>query len=414
MNQNLELVKELELPIIRSTALIMLIASTLSIFFNEALGLDKRLVILCIAGVVIFSLIYYFSYKTRFFQIVKSSVLIVTLVYLDAGWLLNYGLTSAIIAYFAIWALFATILLTRKEMFIWLGIFVVNLTILVWIELKNPDLVGDYPTKEAAIWDAFYTLIIAVLLLAVIIRHARRKYKNQYLRAKHADELKTAFLANFSHEIRTPLNSILGFSELLLDPEERDQLEERLKIISSNSEYLMKLIEDILDLSRIETDQLIIQPTQIDLSTLIIELCDEYQLRLKVADNKDVSLNCSIPKTPVTIITDKKRILQVLRNLLENAIKFTRQGSIDVILTESDRGVTVSVKDTGIGIDKNHLKTIFKRFVKTGHDLSHNQRCVGLGLALAKHLVKKLNGRISVVSSLGEGSTFSIILPKKI
>ncbi|MEG0794993.1 MAG: ATP-binding protein [Odoribacter sp.] len=222
-------------------------------------------------------------------------------------------------------------------------------------------------------------------------------------KAEEADRIKSAFLANMSHEIRTPLTAIVGFSELLTetdDPEEKKNFQE---IIQINSGLLLQLTNDVLDLSRMEAgkDEVVLEET--DMNHLLEEIGRTYQLKMR----KGVELHIECPDYKILIQTDRSRVTQVLFNFVSNAIKNTTQGSITLSLTREEKEVCLSVTDTGCGISKDKLDTIFERFVK----INDFVQGTGLGLSICRTIADKLGGHIDVRSELGKGSTFSFFLP---
>ena len=222
-------------------------------------------------------------------------------------------------------------------------------------------------------------------------------------KAEESDHLKSAFLANMSHEIRTPLNAIFGFSGLLATAENYEERDEYINIINNNNELLLQLINDILDLSKIEANTLEFVYSDIDINQL---LCDiEQTSRLKAADGVQVSF---VEKLPHCIIrTDKNRLSQVVTNFINNAIKFTKEGSIYFGYKHKENNLYFYVSDTGCGIDKDVKDSVFQRFVK----LDSFAQGTGLGLSICQMIVHKLGGEIGVDSELGQGSTFWFTLP---
>ena len=225
-------------------------------------------------------------------------------------------------------------------------------------------------------------------------------------KAEESDRLKSAFLANMSHEIRTPLNAIVGFSGLLTSAENAEEREEYINIINSNNELLLQLINDILDVAKIEAGTLEFIDSDIDINQLLSDI--EQSSRLKVAAGVQVEF---VDKLPYCVIqTDKNRISQVITNFINNAIKFTEKGSIRFGYRHEGDLLYFYVSDTGCGIEPDKIDTIFNRFVK----LNNFAQGTGLGLSICQMIVKKLNGEIGVESELGKGSTFWFTLPDSI
>ncbi|MDH6357334.1 ATP-binding protein [Parabacteroides sp. PF5-9] len=223
-------------------------------------------------------------------------------------------------------------------------------------------------------------------------------------RAEDANRLKSAFLANMSHEIRTPLNAIVGFSSILSTAEDEEEKQNYINIIESNNQLLLQLINDILDLSKIEAGVMDYNYTNINLNTLLTELKDSTQNRVK--KNVEVLFD---EKLPICYIhAEKTRLTQVMNNLLSNASKFTKEGSIRIgYKVNNEDTLYFYVADTGSGISKDQLGTIFGRFVK----LNNFVPGTGLGLSLCQTIVHSMGGEIGVNSEEGKGTTFWFTIP---
>ena len=226
---------------------------------------------------------------------------------------------------------------------------------------------------------------------------------NERDRAEASDRLKSAFLANMSHEIRTPLNAIVGFSSLLASAENVVEKELYNSLISHNNELLLNLINDIIDLSKIEAGYLELHQNWFNLTELLDECVAEYARLLP----SGVELLTSYPEHDALVELDKLRIKQILNNFLSNALKNTIRGYVEVFYEIDKHCVRIGVKDTGRGIPQNMLAKIFERFEK----VDSFAQGVGLGLSICKSIVDKMNGRIQVYSQLGLGTTFIAELP---
>ena len=222
-------------------------------------------------------------------------------------------------------------------------------------------------------------------------------------RAEDADKMKSVFLANMSHEIRTPLNAIVGFSEIIAVTESEEEKMEYLEIIQRNSNLLLQLINDILDLSRIESGKSEMHFQQVEIAGLVEEVEKVHQLKMK----SNVELKVIRPEGEYWTSTDRNRVMQVLFNFLSNAIKNTEKGSITLGLKHEGPWLKLYVSDTGCGISKEKLPQIFTRFEK----LNDFVQGTGLGLSICKSIVERLGGRIEVTSELGQGSMFALYLP---
>lgn len=222
-------------------------------------------------------------------------------------------------------------------------------------------------------------------------------------KAEESDRLKSAFLANMSHEIRTPLNAIVGFSGLLAVTDTAEEKEEYINIINSNNDLLLQLINDILDLAKIEAGTLEFVSSDVDINQLMADI--EQTSRLKAADGVQVSFVEKLPHCLIRV--DKNRVSQVLTNFINNALKFTTEGSIRFGYRHEGNELYFYVTDTGCGIAPEELDRVFNRFVK----LNSFAQGTGLGLSICQMIIKKLDGRIGADSTIGKGSTFWFTLP---
>jgi signal transduction histidine kinase/DNA-binding response OmpR family regulator len=242
-------------------------------------------------------------------------------------------------------------------------------------------------------------------------RKAKQKARRASVQARRAS---TKFLANISHEIRTPMNGVIGMTELLLATDQTDEQREFTEIIRTSGEALLNVINDILDYSKIESDHIVVENESFNLRTCIEECLDIHAAR---AAQKDIELIYSLMHPcPETIIGDRKKLLQILNNLVSNAIKFTDRGEVVITVNcrhhaEDSSRLAIKVRDTGIGIPKYAQKQIFSAFEQIESSQTGRQGGTGLGLAIASRLVHVLGGSLSVKSQLGKGSTFYFDIP---
>jgi len=255
----------------------------------------------------------------------------------------------------------------------------------VWIDNKNIDVIEGFITE---ITD-------------------RKNFENKL---KDNDQLKTAFLQNVSHEIRTPLNAVLGFSELIkLDDIPQKEKNEYLDIIQLNGQKLLSILNNVLELSKIETGDITITPTRFHLNHLFNELVSLYSIH---AQEKGLELRFVNPEyEDITIFTDYTKVDQILSNLINNAIKYTEQGKIEIGYTPKEKNIIFFVKDTGIGISKAQQKRVFERFYRSNDPKTRSHEGVGLGLSICLGLINKLDGEIWLESKPGKGTNFFFSLP---
>ena len=224
-------------------------------------------------------------------------------------------------------------------------------------------------------------------------------------KAEESNKLKSAFLANMSHEIRTPLNAIVGFSTLISESEDKEEIKEFAKIIHANNELLLNLINDILDMSKIEAGILDFLYTEVEINELIQTLWRSYRFKIK----EGVEFRTELPAESYIIHTERNRLSQVLANFINNACKYTFEGMITIGYEIRKDDIYFFVTDTGKGIAEENISRVFDRFAK----LDSFTQGTGLGLSICELIIKHLGGEIGVESSVGKGSTFWCTVPTR-
>ncbi|MBI9069647.1 MAG: PAS domain S-box protein [Salinivirgaceae bacterium] len=267
------------------------------------------------------------------------------------------------------------------------------------------------------LFDSNNVLMGAVHVVSDITERKKNEIEliNAKENAEESDRLKSAFLTNMSHEIRTPMNAVLGFSQLLIKAnttdEEKKQFAEFVKI---NGESLMKIIDDIIDISKIQSKLITIKKTDFDLHMVLNELEKYYSQFLEQKRKTNLKLLLEIPENKSQefyINTDEIRLKQILNNLISNAIKYSEKGNITFGYTQTNNRLNFYVNDTGYGISKNDISKIFERFIQVSKKYVSKQEGTGLGLPISKELVALLGGELKVISKEGVGSTFSFSIP---
>jgi PAS domain S-box-containing protein len=255
------------------------------------------------------------------------------------------------------------------------------------------------------------------------LENQRQQIQMQNLQLMEAARLKSQFLATMSHELRTPMNAVIGFSQLLLHSSSRSRTQSKgqpltleqenmVQRILDNGKHLLSLIDDILDLSKIESGRLELLPEPVNLEVLLTNAVEEFRSH---AQEKHLDLNLDISLNNPIAINDSVRLRQIIVNLLSNAVKFTPSGFVRVQASEpSPNKIAIVVQDSGIGIAQENLDRIFETFRQVDQSLAKKYYGTGLGLAIIKSLVQMMNGKITVQSVLGEGSTFTIEIPREV
>ncbi|OYY07819.1 MAG: hypothetical protein B7Y66_12040, partial [Sphingobacteriia bacterium 35-36-14] len=308
------------------------------------------------------------------------------------------------------------------------------------LELKNPEWLIPYPSTEIKQIDIIITTILYLIIIAVSVSLYKRTYdidrnnlikksndleeSKEYLsetkqQAEAATKAKSRFLANMSHEIRTPLNGIIGTIDLLQHTPLNAEQEELMLSLKSSSTHLLEIVNDVLDISKIEADKLELFEGPCNLQNIVQQVTAISSPRL-MALKKNIILSSTIhPSVENEIIADESRIKQVLINLLGNAIKFTDTGSIQLEVTanhidESLQELHFAVSDTGIGISEENIQSLFIPFNQIDSTATRKFSGTGLGLSICRKIIEEMGGRIWVESQVGKGSTFKFIIPVQV
>lgn len=226
------------------------------------------------------------------------------------------------------------------------------------------------------------------------------------------NQVKSQFLTNVTHELRSPVNAIVGLAELLkmaADKRAIDQIEERLSMMMTTATNLRAVITNILDLSKIEAGKMEVSLQQVDVVSLLAEIAETTRI---LVGKKQITVGVTVPGEAVVITADLIKLRQIVTNLASNAAKFTTQGSIKFILFVQERAVEIQVSDTGIGIKEEDRHLLFTAFGQVEDAATKSHEGTGLGLAISKNLAKLIGGTISIASTYGKGTTFSLILPR--
>lgn len=270
-------------------------------------------------------------------------------------------------------------------------------------------------TIKALAWIGAITFLILIVFAAIIIRDLTisQNYRKQLetLNDEKGDLLrsKTMLLATVTHDIQTPLGSVIGFTDLFRNTETTPKQQQYLDNIKHSSHYILKLVNDLLDFSKLENNKIAIEKVSFNCKDLIENICRPLEQN---ALNKNIELRCDIEEElNAHFISDPYRIKQILTNLISNAIKFTQEGSVEVIGKIDKQQIVISVIDTGIGIAKNEQDAVFKEFTQAHSGIEKKFGGTGLGLTIAKRMLKLLDGGIALESEEGQGSIFTISIP---
>lgn len=399
-----------ELLIIALTFVSMLMA-LFATACNLIIGLSRVLIIVTFASSIWLGLLYYAARFKRWYLLTKHVAVISIIVMLDLMWLNNAGSYGPMpLVLVMVFSVFLFLWDGWKRVVFIIG-YICNLALQLVIEQFYPEFITPYVNHNDRFFDFYSGFVINVTLSAVLIIYIKKLYIREKVKAIESEQLKTAFLANLSHEIRTPMNGIIGFAEMLNKPDLTEEKRKKFaKIIVDNSQRLLTMVSDVIEMSKLESGQLTVTKDYIYIDKLLLRLSQFYELK---ANEKglDFKLENSIMQKDFTLYTDEQKLWQILSNLLGNALKFTSSGSIELKCTRVENEVIFSVADTGIGIEKQYYSLIFERFRQVELTMPKNLGGSGLGLSISKNLAGLLGGHIWLESQIGKGSTFYLSLP---
>lgn len=405
-----ENILEDQVPIVLSfaTATLSLVAMILNIFLDLSL-----LMILIPLGASV--AMFFVCYKLRFSQkkySYKVLMAVISFIYFNFLWYNNYASSGPTLYLFLLFFIFVIIIFDGKSRLFFSSLVLLNILVLFLIEYFRRDIITQYSDEETRIIDTYVSFFIYLAFTSVLALVIRYYYLLERRKAKRSDQLKSAFLSNMSHEIRTPMNAILGFSKLLDYAKSDTERNEYVNIINENGKMLIELLDDILDMSKLDAGQFDISIKPFLLNNTMQELEKVIRLNLDQQNKKHVKLNLVADPGIISIYSDENRLKQILYNLLTNATKFTLHGEIAFGYKVHDKDVEFFVNDTGIGIKEEYIKDIFNRFYKVDNAAYTTlPRGTGIGLSISRVLVEKLGGNISVTSVYEKGSTFRFTLP---
>ncbi len=391
-----------------------MLISFIGLFVNIIVGFDSVLYVIPVLSFLVYAGVFIFVKRTaRYLYLMKWILFFITLLIINLLWLYNFGSEGpAPYLFLLLYSFMIFMWKDRDLIFVSLIVFL-NIVALFILDYYEPGITGNYVTQRAKIIDVYTALFYYVIVMFTLMFVAKRSYEKAFHNAKKADMLKSSFLANLSHEIKTPLNTIIGFSELLAENynslEQKKQYE---RIINESKEILLRLVKDILDISLIESNQLVLKKSEVNV-VKVVEDFNQVSNVLKNANEKmGIHFVVDIPDEYLFVKTDKVRLKQIITNLLDNAYNNTLQGIIELGVKERENYLLFYVKDTGIGIEEKYYEKIFERYFKIERTDDRILNGAGIGLYLCRRLVELLGGKIWVKSKPGEGSTFFFTLPK--
>lgn len=413
-------IDSLETKMLKLTCILVFILAFIQTLIK--MFLKSELPILYVTGSVsILSIASWWILKRfEMFKTIRISLTVLIAAGINLAWYLSYSSVGPILMLFILFIVFVVFVWPTKTGNIIISLLMLNLLLLFYLDYNYHDLFPGYTSEHSRIADVYIGTFIAAVIIFLFGFQAKLFYLKKYREARKSDELKSAFLTTMSHELRTPLNAIIGFSDLIDNELEKAEVINYANIIHSSGIHLLRIIEDMFDLSLIESNQIKIRKETFELQPFLINIHEIITNEKKNANKENLKLNLIIPvnSDPIILHTDPERFKQIFINLLKNAIKFTHEGQINFGYT-TEKEITNSkittlkffVEDTGIGISKENIKTIFDIFSQVENDLTRHYDGIGIGLSISKKLTHALGGNLWVESVLGKGSTFYFTIP---
>lgn len=430
----------LENKIFNLVSFLVFIAMTISLASNILLERDSLLLsmLLCIA-MISFYVFYISRYQEKFVPI-GLVYIVFSLLFFVPIWFSNGGIEGPTKTAYLMSVVAAMMILPKRYHLLFILVTISIILTLYWLELQHPEWLVKYPNEKTKHTDILISTILYLLIISISVSLYKRTYdmdrdnlikksidleeSREYLsetkqQAEEATKAKSRFLANMSHEIRTPLNGIIGTIDLLQHTTLNAEQEELMLSLKSSSTHLLEIVNDVLDISKIEADKLELFEGPCNLENIIQQVTAISSPRL-ISLKKNITLSAAVqPGVESEIIADESRIKQVLINLVGNAIKFTETGEIKLevnanMIDESLQELHFAVSDTGIGISDENIQSLFIPFTQIDSTATRKHSGTGLGLSICRKIIEEMGGRIWVESELGKGSTFKFIIPVQI
>lgn len=371
-------------------------------------------------AVLSFVLLFY-AYKSGRYQFCYVvTIIMIFLMMFPYLFFKSGGYKGGMVSFYIFGILFTVFMLEGKAMFFTAFTEMVVYISTIMIAYQNPQMVVWFSSEKEVVMDLLIGFCASSISVAAVMYLHFRMYNKQQeileearIEAQSANKAKSAFLANMSHEIRTPINVMLGMNEMILRESESEEIRQYAKSIERSGSYLISLINNILDISRIESGKMEIEEGKYELRQLLDEV---MLIAEKQAEQKSLKMNLIFDKTlPAYLIGDVIHIKQILLNLINNAVKYTKEGQIDIKVSKNaeETKLIFEVKDTGIGIKEENLPVLFDAFMRVDSKKNKKIKGTGLGLAIAKQLAEQMDGMIWVESVYGKGSSFFVQLPMK-
>ncbi len=391
-----------------------IIISLFGVINNIIIDLPLESVLINLSSTIVLIGIYILARFKNKFTLAKHLFNLTIFVSLNFLWFYNGGVDGPTLLVFVAFFIVLIFFTEGKMQTYTIITFGINILVLFYFQYYYPNYIIDYTSKFQQITDHFLLMIVFLTMMVPMLLYVQQNYNQQKKKAEESEELKSSFLANMSHEIRTPMNSILGFSELLRDPDLNDSEKGYyLDIIRSNGQVLLHLLNNIMELSKLDSNLISINEGPVHVRKLMEQIQLSFKNDFDSKPSLKLELNIPYNEAELTIISDELFLYQILSNLVSNALKYSNKGIIQMGYTiPSIRdNLVIFVSDTGMGMDVKTRSIIFDRFRQGDEKYSRKHGGMGLGLAICKELTQVLGGEIWVESAEGVGSTFYFSVP---
>ncbi len=406
-----------EKKILKQTCALLILISLVGIVINIVLKLDFKPTLILIALAIFSAINLWFLIHNKYFKFTRLFLSGLLILIINSAWYYNYTSQGPILGTFIILTIFIVFIWPRKTALFFNIFILINVATLFFIDSHFSEFLIKYPSENARINDTYFGTLMVIILALFFSYFAKSSYLKKYEEAKKSDELKTAFLRNMSHEFRTPLNAIIGFSELINEKLSAKETAEFANIIKSSGNHLLTIVEDLFDITLIESGELKILKEEVQLLDLLHDVQKIFINEQQKTNKNTIKLNLIIPPQvkDIQLNTDPSRLKQIIINLIKNALKFTDTGYINYGFDiESNNGkshIKFFVEDTGIGISEQNIEFIFDVFKQIENSSTRNISGAGIGLSISKQLTELLGGKIWVESKEGKGSIFYFTIP---
>lgn len=379
--------------------------------FHLISGLSPNTAILAGSTCFLFVGLYYSVRFHSWLLVPKTILSIAGFIFLDLAWYFQSLSKGPILFLILIFAALVVWVWKGKYLLLFMLFYLLNLTILFYIDYGAPDYLFNYPNHKVRSVHVFVSFIFYAFVLVFLLYFIKNEFLRQQKKAIYSDKLKSAFLANMSHEIRTPMNGILGFSDLLRNPDLTGKMQQQyIEIIEKSGHRMLGIINDIIDISKIEAGLVTLEITDSNINDQLEYIHKFFSPEVEAKGMKLTYRNLHALEQ-INIKTDREKVFAIFINLVKNAIKYSKRGTIEFGYTVEGDFIKFYVVDTGIGIAKNRQLAIFERFVQADIDNLNAEQGAGLGLSITKSYIELLGGKIWLESEIGVGSKFSFTLP---